>query len=689
MNRPADPEYDSRLLEEMAALARLVDGAWHLACSTNESDDREMDEQTWVTLRDEALASLGQSPVMEQLKTRFHLNNWELALAGLCALPQLDPRYQKVFADLNPAGQPVACLELLLNLLCPAPHRKRQWLRDLLDDSSLFRWRLLRFADDNVSEAYVLTTPLWLSPDLLMRLMGSDACDLASADECLTRLAVVEHPCPPVTDQRPPSSAALVQLQGETGSGRRTFAQTVAEGRPVFQLDGERLMQHSDYTRVLVDCLCHISLHGGELLWPGGMTLLREKTALSALLVEWLGITGSRCWLVEAEESSWPPALAPLLPVTIRFDRPDREHCAALWQAMAGYYLSDNYLSDSDPADPSLWATVAEHYQLLPGTMLQVVLSLQARTDDQPLTTSVVFRECLNQTPATLSGLATRVTPVYGLDDVIVNDDTHRHLQEIIHRYQQRENLYKQKLCATRGLLALFWGKPGTGKTMVAEALSDALNLPLYKANLASISSKWIGETEKHLAALFDDAERHNGLLFFDEADAVFSRRSQVESSHDKNANLGVSYLLQRMEHFHGLLVLATNFKGNLDPAFMRRMHFSVEFTQPDADDRLSIWRHWLGKVQADSDLDEAWLATQLELSGAQIRNIVQHSASQAIGTGTGMISRDILARAIYRESQKNDNSFLMSTRLASWHDLKLSGDPADRQMNDQESWHE
>ena len=127
---------------------------------------------------------------------------------------------------------------------------------------------------------------------------------------------------------------------------------------------------------------------------------------------------------------------------------------------------------------------------------------------------------------------------------------------------------------------------------MVAEALADVLNMPLYKANLASVSSKWIGETEKHLAALFDDAQRHNGLLFFDEADAVFSRRSQVESSHDKNANLGVSYLLHRMEHFHGSLVLDTNYKGNLDPAFMRRLHFSVEFTQPDADDRLSIWRH-------------------------------------------------------------------------------------------------
>ena len=671
MNQPAIPEHDNHLLEEMAALARLVDGAWQLACNSPDSTDRDMDEQTWLTLRQEALASLGQSPVMAQLQSRFLLNSWELALAGLCALPQLDPRYQKVFADLNPTGQPVACLELLLNLLCSAPHSKRQWMRELLDDSGLFRWRLLRFAGDTVSQAYLLTTPVWLAPGLLRLFLGSDAGDM----DCLTRLPALEHPCPPVTDQRPPESATLVQLQGVAGSGRRTLAQTLAGPKPVFQLDGERLVQYSDETTVLVDCLCHISLHGGELLWADAMNLLRDKTALSAILVQWLGLTGSRCWLLTESKMLWPPALAPLLPVTIGLDRSDQARCAALWQALA-----EHYLSEQEGVASSLWATVAEHYQLLPGTMLQVILALRARTDKQPLTSDVVFRECLEQTPTSLSGLASRVTPIYGLEDVIVNDDTHRHLQEIIHRYQQRNCLYERKLCATRGLLALFWGKPGTGKTMVAEALADALNMPLYKANLASISSKWIGETEKHLAALFDDAQRHNGLLFFDEADAVFSRRSQVESSHDKNANLGVSYLLQRMEHFHGLLVLATNFKGNLDPAFMRRMHFSVEFTQPDEDDRLSIWRHWLNKVPTDSDLDETWLATHLELSGAQIRNIVQHSASQATGSDSGRVNRDILARAIYRESQKNDNSFLMSTRLSSWHDMQL--------VNEQESRH-
>ena len=671
-------ESDDRLLGEMSALARLVDDAWHIARQSPDDDGYEKAVDDWSTLRVEVLSALGQSRLMQNLQTHFGLSQWQLALLGLCALPQLDPRYQAVYADLHPGSQPVSCLELLMNLISAFPEQKRQWVSEFLNDSPLVRWRLLRLPEgEQLSDNYLMTAPVWLATDLLQQFMGAGSGEaLDSSHGCLTRVPETAHQCPAVADQPELANAQLVQLQGEAGSGRRTLVRAIAGERPLWQLDSERLLQHSDYRSVFVDCLRFVALSGGELVWPQGMELSHSKADLCRLLAQWLAMPGNRCWLLEQDTSPWPDALAVLAPVTVVQERPDVTTGAAIWQALAQYYLPGAELET-----PGLWTTVAEHYQLQPGIMLQVLLNLRGVLKaGEPLRAQQVYQACLKQTPATLSGLASRVNPVYQLDDVIVNDDTQRHLREITRRFQQRHTLQERKLSSTKGLLALFWGKPGTGKTMVAEALADELKLPLYKANLASISSKWIGETEKHLAALFDDAERHNGLLFFDEADAVFSRRSQVESSHDKNANLGVSYLLQRMEHFHGLLVLATNFKGNLDPAFMRRMHFSVEFTQPNGEDRLKIWQHWLDKVSTADNLDEGWLAEHLELSGAQIRNIVQHCASQAIGTGDERIDRERLARAIYRESQKNDNSFLISTRLADWYDLRQSGRPATEQ---------
>ena len=668
----AHRESDDLLLNEMSALARLVDGAWHISRQSPDAENQEQLLDEWSALQVEVLAAMGQSSLMEGLKSRFSLSQWQLALLGLCALPQLDPRYQAVYADLHPGSQPVPCLELLMNLISAFPERKRLWISELLNECSLIRWRLIRLPEgDQLSENYLMTAPVWLATDLMQQFMGAGSSEaLDSSHACLTRVVEAPHQCPLPSHQPELAEASLVQLPGEEGSGRRTLALSIAEDRPLWQLDGERLLQHSDYRSVFIDCLRFVALNGGELVWPQGMSLLHSKTDLCRLLADWLKMAGHRCWLLEQDNSPWPCVLASLAPVTVKQERPGVEASAAIWKAMAEYYLPDAALEM-----PSLWAAAAEHYQLQPGIMLQVVLNLRdvIRTGE-PLQVQQVYQECVNQTPASLSGLASRASPAYRLEDVIVNEDTQRHLLEITRRFRQRHTLQERRLSSTKGLLALFWGKPGTGKTMVAEALADELKLPLYKANLASISSKWIGETEKHLAALFDDAERHNGLLFFDEADAVFSRRSQVESSHDKNANLGVSYLLQRMEHFHGLLVLATNFKGNLDPAFMRRMHFSVEFTQPNARDRQKIWQHWLDKVSTVDNLDESWLAEHLELSGAQIRNIVQHCASQAIGTDDERIDRERLARAIYRESQKNDNSFLISTRLADWYDLRQSG---------------
>ena len=185
------------------------------------------------------------------------------------------------------------------------------------------------------------------------------------------------------------------------------------------------------------------------------------------------------------------------------------------------------------------------------------------------------------------------------------------------------------------GICALFSGGPGTGKTLAAHVIADALALDLHQVDLAGVVSKYIGETEKNLERVFATAESMNALLFFDEADALFGSRSEIKDSRDRYANTEIAYLLQRMEAFDGITVLATNLRGNLDAAFARRLHFIVHFPDPDAPTRRRLWElHLTGAGPADPDdpVDLDLLASAVELSGGDIRNIVLSAAFAARG---------------------------------------------------------
>ncbi len=204
-----------------------------------------------------------------------------------------------------------------------------------------------------------------------------------------------------------------------------------------------------------------------------------------------------------------------------------------------------------------------------------------------------------------------------------------------------------------KGLSLLFSGPPGGGKTFAARCLANALDLNLYRIDLSQVVSKYIGETEKALARVFDEAEAGHGLLFFDEADAIFGKRSEVKDAHDRYANIEVGFLLQRMESFDGVMVLATNLRANLDPAFTRRIRFIIDFPVPGAAERQILWRRNLpdGKW-LDAGLDIGMLAERFRLSGGSIRNAATAAAHLAAGTRAPVGPRHV-ARALYRELEK------------------------------------
>ncbi len=205
------------------------------------------------------------------------------------------------------------------------------------------------------------------------------------------------------------------------------------------------------------------------------------------------------------------------------------------------------------------------------------------------------------------------------------------------------------------GICALFSGGPGTGKTLAAHVVADLLGMELMQVDLSGVVSKYIGETEKNLERIFAAAESLNAVLFFDEADALFGARSQVRDAHDRYANQEIAYLLQRMEHFDGITVLATNLRGNLDPAFARRLHFIITFPDPDAATRERLWEHHLAAVAAvdpDDPVDTAGLAEAAEVTGGDIRNIVLSAAYAAVAEGVPVGQRHVVA-AVIREYTK------------------------------------
>jgi SpoVK/Ycf46/Vps4 family AAA+-type ATPase len=210
-----------------------------------------------------------------------------------------------------------------------------------------------------------------------------------------------------------------------------------------------------------------------------------------------------------------------------------------------------------------------------------------------------------------------------------------------------------RQLAASNGVTMLFAGPPGTGKTMAAEVIASELGLDLYKIDLSTVISKYIGETEKNLERIFDEAQSSNAILFFDEADALFGKRSEVKDAHDRYANIETSYLLQRMEAYDGVTILATNLRANLDEAFTRRLQFALDFPFPEEEDRLRIWETLFpAEVPRAPDLDFELLARRFKLAGGNIRNIIVASAFLAAADDSP-VTMEHLLHATRREMQK------------------------------------
>ncbi|SRR5579884_567151 len=281
------------------------------------------------------------------------------------------------------------------------------------------------------------------------------------------------------------------------------------------------------------------------------------------------------------------------------------------------------------------------------------------RAPAQPkITREDLLWACRERSYLHLGGLARAITPRATWDDLVLPESLLQQLREIIAQVRHRPQVFhhwgfEKKLLLGKGTYILFMGPSGTGKTLAAEVLAQTLGRDLLKVDLSAVVSKYIGETEKNLQRIFSGAERSDAILFFDEADALFGKRSEVKDAHDRYANIEINYLLQRLEEYEGIVILATNFAQNIDDAFSRRIQMSLVFPFPNEASRMEIWKKHLPKeAPLAEEVDLGFLASQFKISGGNIRNIVLNAAFLAAAEGApiGMMH---LLQATRREYEK------------------------------------
>ncbi|MCT0198353.1 ATP-binding protein [Synechococcus sp. CS-1325] len=332
-----------------------------------------------------------------------------------------------------------------------------------------------------------------------------------------------------------------------------------------------------------------------------------------------------------------------------RVDKPNRFDQLHLWQQALG--------DGATSMGPALEGVAAE-FRLSAQDISRLGASLCLDPAVLPDPVAALWSACRDQKRLRLDGLAQRIEPAAGWDDLILPEPQKATLRQIAAQVHHRLKVYEHWGFANKGtrglgISVLFAGESGTGKTMAAEVLAGEVHLDLYRIDLSAVISKYIGETEKNLARVFDAAEDCGAILLFDEADALFGKRSEVKDSHDRHANIEVSYLLQRMESYRGLAILTTNQKAALDTAFQRRLRFVVPFPFPDASEREAIWRGVFPAAVPTNGIDYAKLS-RLHVAGGHIRNIALNAAFLA-AEADGKVGMLQLLAATHSEAAKRE----------------------------------
>lgn len=591
--------------------------------------------------------------VLGTLAARFGLSPLDVDLLLIALAPDLDARFERLYGYLNDdltRRRPTVGLALELCGLAPASAARFR----LAPTAPLVAGGLLEIAEP---ERPPLSRILVVPDRVTAFLLGDTAPDARLAG---VLGAAVADPTAEAGEVERAARAAgsapgLVQLLDRGGDAPGLASAALrAAGLGTLVLDPAALARRSaDLPALARVAALEARLTGaGVVLGPLEELPAEPTERARSARVLCTALRGIPLFAYGAD--AWDPAWAADTPVVLAVMPPSPERQAARWR----HALSLAAAPVSGDAD-ALARAVAAHR--LDGAQLRRAANAAVRTAGlagRPVAPDDLRAVVRAQNGAGLARLARRVEPGVGWDDLVLPPPTRRRLRELAVRARHREQVLGQWRMRPgggrgRGVIALFAGESGTGKTMSAEVIADDLGMDLYVVDLSTVVDKYVGETEKNLERIFTEASAVNAVLLFDEADAIFGRRSEVKDAHDRHANIESAYLLQRMESFDGIAVLTTNLRANLDEAFTRRLDVVAEFPMPDAAQRLALWERCLGgRLPRAADLDLGFCADRFELAGGSIRACAVTAAYLAAESEQPLTMRQLVS-AVVQEYRK------------------------------------
>lgn len=682
---PADPLRGLYIKEEEIDVILTQDGVM---------DSPVEDEPSRLKLFQEHLAALearisenkaafiraGGTLRLEQLKKLFGLSPIEIDILMFCLAPELELRYEKLYAYLqDDVTRKRPSVDLVLSLLSSSFSLKMKLRQYFAPSAPLIKHRL----------AYLFSDPSHIQPPLLSKLikiddrvvnflLGSDEIDdrltdqsrlcepQATLEDLQLPIAVKDRLLQLVTDEDPKTKGKIFYFQGNYGVGKKTTAEALCReiGFRLLSVDVASLVNDRD---MIFETAVNLRsrealLQTAALYWDNFDALLAgdQRSALQVLL---RSLEERRGLAFLAGDRTWEPmdALHNSRFFRLEFPRPRYSDRLELWHKS----LNGDTSLETDVGVEDL----ANKFRFSGGQIQDAVatarnLALWRAPHNGKVNMQDLYSACRVHSNHNLAQLSRKIKPRDTWADIVLPADQMAQLREITNQVKYQNKVYgnwgfDRKLSLGKGLTVLFHGPPGTGKTMAAGIMANELQLDLYKIDLSTVVSKYIGETEKNLSKIFKEAETSNAILFFDEADALFGKRSEVKDAHDRYANIEIAYLLQKMEEYEGITILATNLMQNVDEAFVRRIRFIVEFPFPKEAYRLRIWQViWPNDTPLSAEVDYDYMAEQFEVAGGNIRNIALNASFYAAGDGQ-LVTMKHLIQATKRELQKMGNLFV------------------------------
>jgi len=607
----------------------------------------------------------------------FNLSLFEMQVLIICIAPELNHKYDKLFAYLqDDITRKKPSIDLALQLLCKDESERWTARGFFTENSPLFRNGILQVIHDPQSPSGSSDLAMFLKIEsrFLNFLLGNNAVDarlsrlvrfyqpktsmetVLVGEEIKKKLLILtKHH---FSEKNQETRSLILYLSGSYGVGKRELALGIAGTLhcSLMVVDVELLLTHGLEFEKLCSLIFREGLLQQAAIYFHNMDVLQKEEKANSLMKKLGNTIDDYGWLTFLDAEN-PYAGKPFfnyselhsveLPVS---DVALREKA---WKRV---------LEELQLAQHGRWAELlARQFLLTKGQIndvAQCITNNRKASEQKEIKLEDLYAASRLQSNQKLSELSRKIVPHYNWKDIILSKENKEQLKEICSQVKNHYRVFTEwgfdrKFSYGKGLSVLFTGPPGTGKTMAAEVIAKELSHDMYKIDLSGVVSKYIGETEKNLSKIFKEAETSNAILFFDEADALFGKRTQVSDAHDRYANIETSYLLQRMEEYEGMVILATNLQENMDEAFSRRIRFIVDFPFPDAENRLQIWKtHIPREAPVNDNINFELLSRQFQIAGGNIKNIVLNAAFLAVENG-GMIGMEHIMQGTKREYGK------------------------------------